>query len=159
VVSVDLDEKALAVARENASLNRAAIDFVHDDVYRYLRALREGRNEFDVVVLDPAKMTVSRDDVDAAIRKYADLNRLAMRRVRDGGLLLTCSCTGLVSEEAFVGAVRGAAAATERELQILRIGGAGPDHPVAADFPEGRYLKAVLVRVKHAFRHGAFRAP
>lgn len=155
VVSVDLDEKALAVARENAAMNRAEIDFVHDDVFRYLRALREGRNEFDVVVLDPAKMTVSRDDVPGAVRNYADLNRLAMRRIRNGGLLLTCSCTGLVSEDAFLGAVRSAAAETEREIQILRVSGAGPDHPVTPEFPEGRYLKAVLVRVKHAYRKGS----
>ncbi len=149
VVAVDLDEKALAVARENAAMNRAEIDFVHADVYRYLRELREGRNEFDVVVLDPAKMTARREEVDQAVRKYADLNRLAMRRVRNGGLLLTCSCTGLVGEDAFLSAVKRAAAETDRELQILRVAGAGPDHPVSPDVPESAYLKSVLARVRY----------
>jgi 23S rRNA (cytosine1962-C5)-methyltransferase len=76
------------------------------------------------------------------------MNRLALQVTADGGLFLTCSCTGLVSEADFIDSVRRAAWQAGRELQVIRVSGAGGDHPFLAHVPEGRYLKAVFGRVR-----------
>jgi 23S rRNA (cytosine1962-C5)-methyltransferase len=102
---------------------------------------------FDAVVLDPAKMTRDRDDVLGALKKYLDMNKLALMAVKPGGVILTCSCTGLVSETDFVEMLRRAAFQAGREVQIFHIGGAAPDHPFFVHVPEGRYLKAIFARV------------
>ncbi|GBD36611.1 Ribosomal RNA large subunit methyltransferase I [bacterium HR36] len=147
VTGVDLDEEALALAAENARLNRVAVRWVQADIFPWLRdALRYGKT-FDVVVLDPSKQTRSREDVEAACKKYLDMNRLALQVVERGGVLLTCSCTGLVSEERFLDIIRHAGRLTQRQLQIFRLSGAAPDHPFYAHVPEGRYLKCAWCRV------------
>ena len=148
VTGVDLDEQALALARQNAGLNQAQIRFVQADLFTWLRDILPGGQRFDVVVLDPAKQTRDREAVDFALRRYVDMNRLAMQAVVPGGILLTCSCTGLVSEEAFLDALKRAAWQAGRTLQIIRVSGAGPDHPFLVHVPEGRYLKAVFARVE-----------
>jgi 23S rRNA (cytosine1962-C5)-methyltransferase len=137
VIGVDLDEEALETARQNARLNRVKVEFFHQDTFNYLKQCRE---KFDVVVLDPPKMAREREDLPKAKRAYLDMNRLAARVVKPGGILVTCSCTGLVSEEEFLSIVR---MASERELRTFRVAGAGPDHPVSSLYPEGRYLKVV----------------
>jgi 23S rRNA (cytosine1962-C5)-methyltransferase len=147
VTGVDLDESALALARQNAGLNGVRIRFVQSDLFPWLRDMIAQGQRWDVVVLDPAKQTRDREEVDTALRRYTDMNRLAMQAVADGGLLLTCSCTGLVSEHDFLESVRRAAWQAGRELQIVRIAGAGGDHPHMAHVQEGRYLKAVFGRV------------
>ncbi len=141
VVGVDLDEHAIETAGRNAKLNRVAVEFLHQNLFDYLRHAKE---EFDLVVLDPPKMARDRGELDRARRAYFDMNRLAPRVVRPGGILVSCSCSGLVSEEEFVRLVH---QASERELRTFRIAGAGPDHPVSSLYPEGRYLKAVFSRV------------
>ena len=103
--------------------------------------------KFDVVVLDPAKLTRDRDDVLGALKKYSDMNKLALTAVNPGGVFLTCSCTGLVGEPDFLEMLRRAAWQAGRTVQVLEVGGAGPDHPFLAHVPEGRYLKAVFCRV------------
>jgi len=148
VTGVDLDEQALALARQNAGLNQAQIRFVQADLFTWLRDILPGGQRFDVVVLDPAKQTRDREAIDFALRRYVDMNRLAMQAVVPGGILLTCSCTGLVSEEAFLDALKRAAWQAGRTLQIIRVSGAGPDHPFLVHVPEGRYLKAVFARVE-----------
>ncbi len=137
VVGVDLDEAALETARQNAKLNRVKVDFLHQDLFNYLKQCRE---TFDVVVLDPPKMARDREELVKARRAYHDMNRLAARVVRPGGVLVSCSCSGLVSEADFLAIVH---QASERELRTFRITGAGPDHPVSSLYPEGRYLKVV----------------
>jgi 23S rRNA (cytosine1962-C5)-methyltransferase len=137
VIGVDMDEEALETARQNEKLNRVRVDFFHQDVFNYLKQSRE---KFDVVVLDPPKMTSDREELPKALRTYHDMNRLAARAVKPGGIFVTCSCTGLVSEEEFLRTVR---QASERELRTFKITGAGPDHPVSSLYPEGRYLKVV----------------
>jgi 23S rRNA (cytosine1962-C5)-methyltransferase len=102
---------------------------------------------FDVVVLDPAKQTRDREEVVGALKRYLDMNRLALQAVSPGGILLTCSCTGLVSEADFLESLRRAAWQAGRGVQVLRVAGAGPDHPFFIHAPEGRYLKAVFCRV------------
>jgi len=146
-VGIDLDEQALDLARGNAKLNNATIRFVQADLFSWLRDVIPNPDKFDVVVLDPAKLTRDRESVDLALKKYCDMNRLAMHVVKPGGVLLSCSCTGLVREEDFLESMRRAAWQAQRNLQIFHVGGAGSDHPFLLSVPEGRYLKAVFARV------------
>lgn len=152
VVGVDLDEQALALAKQNANLNQARVRFVQSDLFPWLRDTIANGERFDVVVLDPAKQTRDREEVDYALKRYLDMNRLAMQAVADGGIYLTCSCTGLISEEMFLETLRRAAWQAGRTLQILRISGAGADHPYFVHVQEGRYLKAVFARVGQLYR-------
>lgn len=148
VVGVDLDETVLGVAEANARLNRARIRWVQADLFAWLRDVAVTNGErFDVVVLDPAKLTRDRDEVIPALKKYLDMNKLAMAAVKPGGILLTCSCTGLVDEPSFLDSIRRAAFYAGRRVQILKVAGAGADHPWMAHVPESRYLKAVFCRV------------
>jgi 23S rRNA (cytosine1962-C5)-methyltransferase len=148
VTGVDLDESALDLARQNAALNQTRIRFVQADIFAWLRDIQPSGQRFDVVVLDPAKQTRDRDEIEFALKRYYDMNKLALSVVADGGIFLTCSCTGLVREPDFLESVRRAAWQAGRELQVLHIGGAGPDHPFLLHVPESRYLKAVFSRVK-----------
>ncbi|HEV3237267.1 MAG TPA: SAM-dependent methyltransferase, partial [Gemmataceae bacterium] len=148
VVGVDLDEEALGMARGNANLNQARIRFVQADLFSWLRDILPSGQRFDVVVLDPAKQTRDREEVDYALKRYLDMNRLALQAVAPGGIFLTCSCTGLISESDFLECLRRAAWQAGRTLQITHIAGAGPDHPFFVHVPEGRYLKAIYCRVE-----------
>ncbi len=148
VVGVDLDEVILEIAEQNARLNNADVRFVQADIFHWLRDSNLSKNgKFDVVILDPAKMTRDREQVIPALKKYLDMNKLAMGAVKPGGILLSCSCTGLVSEDQFLDMLRRAAFYANRTVQILKVTGAGGDHPFMAHVPESRYLKAVFCRV------------
>jgi len=147
VVGIDIDEDVLAIARGNAKLNDARVKFVQADIFPWLRDAGARGDLFDVVILDPAKLTRDRDQVIPALKKYLDMNKLALGVVKPGGLLATFSCTGLVSEEEFLGMLRRAAFYAGRTVQVLKVAGAGPDHPFLAQVPESRYLKAVFCRV------------
>jgi 23S rRNA (cytosine1962-C5)-methyltransferase len=148
VVGVDVDEQAIALAKQNANLNQAQVRFVQADLFPWLREVIAAGQRFDVVVLDPAKQTRDREEIDFALKRYFDMNKLALQAVAPGGIFLTCSCTGLVAEADFLESLRRAAWQAGRVLQIIRIGGAGGDHPFLAHVPEGRYLKAVFCRVE-----------
>ncbi len=147
VVGIDLDEEILELAERNARLNHAKIRFVQADIFFWLRDAINNGERYDVVVLDPAKMTRDREQVIPALKKYLDMNKLAMGVVKPGGILLSCSCTGLVSEEQFLDMLRRAAFYSNRTVQVLKVTGAGADHPFLAHVPESRYLKAVFCRV------------
>ncbi len=147
VVGVDIDESVIALARGNANLNQARVRFIQADLFAWLRDILPSGQRFDVVVLDPSKQTRDREEVDVAVRRYLDMNRLALQAVAPGGIFLTCSCTGLVSEEAFLDTLRRAAWQAGRTVQVLRVAGAAADHPFLVHVPEGRYLKAVFCRV------------
>ena len=148
VVGVDLDaEEALPTARANAALNGADIEFVAADVMDWLRDAAKSKTTYDVVILDPAKQTRSADKVDEALNDYYHMNRLAMPVVARGGILLSCSCSGLITEEQFLGVIKQAARDSGRQAQVFRLSGAGTDHPFMAHVPEGRYLKAVWCRI------------
>ncbi len=148
VIGIDLDEEALELARHNANLNQARIRFVQADLFTWLRDILPGGQRFDVVVLDPSKQTRDREAVGFALKRYHDMNRLALQAVAPGGILLTCSCTGLVGEQDFLEAIRRAAWQAGRTIQVFRINGAAADHPFLVHVPEGRYLKAVFCRVE-----------
>jgi 23S rRNA (cytosine1962-C5)-methyltransferase len=148
VTGVDLDEQAIALAKQNANLNQVRVTFAQNDIFAWIRDLLPTGNRFDVVVLDPAKMTRDREAIDLALKKYLDMDRLAMQTVAPGGILLTCSCTGLINEETFLDTIRRAAWQAGRTVQVIKIAGAGGDHPFLAHVQEGRYLKAVFCRVE-----------
>jgi 23S rRNA (cytosine1962-C5)-methyltransferase len=147
VTGIDLDEEILEIARKNAQLNDAKIRFVQSDLFPWLRDAAAAGEQWDVVILDPAKLTRDREQVIPALKKYNDMNKLAMSVVKPGGLLLTCSCTGLVSEEEFLDMLRRASFYAGREAQVLKVSGAGGDHPFMAHVKESRYLKAALLRI------------
>jgi 23S rRNA (cytosine1962-C5)-methyltransferase len=152
VVGIDIDAAVLDIAKENAYLNSALIGnrkprFVQADIFPWLRDAGANGERFDVVILDPAKMTRDREQVIPALKKYLDMNKLALGVVEPGGLFATFSCTGLVSEEQFLDMLRRAAYYAGRTVQVLKVAGAGPDHPFLAQVPESRYLKAVFCRV------------
>jgi 23S rRNA (cytosine1962-C5)-methyltransferase len=147
VQAVDLDEEAVAACTRNARQNEVQVDVTRADIFPWLRDAIAAGKAWDVVVLDPAKLTRDRNEVINALKKYLDMNKLAMQVTRPGGLLLTCSCTGLVDEPSFLDMLRRAAFYAERQVQVLEVSGAGADHPWLANVPESRYLKAVLCRV------------
>lgn len=152
VIGIDIDEDVLDIARGNAKLNGlqdkgGRIRFVQADIFPWLRDAANNGERFDVVILDPAKMTRDREQVIPALKKYLDMNKLALGVVKPGGLFATFSCTGLVSEEQFLDMLRRAAFYANRTIQILKVSGAGPDHPFLASVPESRYLKAAFRRV------------
>jgi 23S rRNA (cytosine1962-C5)-methyltransferase len=146
-VGVDMDAGILEIARANASANNVAVRFEQADIFEWLRQAVARGERYDAVILDPAKLTRDRTKVMDALKKYFAMNRLALDVISPGGLLLTCSCTGLVSEADFLEMLRRVALNAGREIQILETRGAGADHPVRADVPESRYLKAVFCRI------------
>lgn len=147
VVGVDLDEEALGAARRNAALNHAEVEWIHADAFKFLRAQRNAVDPFEAIVLDPAKWAPTREEIPQARERYGDINLAGIRALRHGGLLLTCSCSGLISEEDFLSILRSAAVRAGREIQVFQVGGAAADHPVSIHCPESRYLKAVFARV------------
>lgn len=161
VTGVDLDEQAIALAKENARLNQVRPGFVHADVFGYMRDMLQNGRQYDVVVLDPPKLIRNRREIDEGTRKHFDLNRLALQLVAPGGLFVTCTCSGLLPEAEFLALVHNAARqagsgagegsgadrSAGRMLQILAKTGAAADHPVSPDCPETEYLKAVWARV------------
>ncbi len=147
VVGVDIDGDVIEIAKGNARLNDVRPRFVQADIFPWLRDAANAGDRYDVVVLDPAKMTRDRDQVIPALKKYLDMNRLALGVVKPGGLFATFSCTGLVSEEQFLDMLRRASFYSGRTIQVLRVAGAGADHPFLANVQESRYLKAVFCRV------------
>ncbi|RZA21788.1 MAG: class I SAM-dependent rRNA methyltransferase [Lysobacteraceae bacterium] len=147
VVGIDIDAAVIELAKENAYLNKVKPRFIQADIFPWLRDAANSGEQFDVVILDPAKMTRDREQVIPALKKYLDMNKLALGVVKPGGLFATFSCTGLVSEEQFTDMLRRAAFYAGRTVQVLKVAGAGPDHPWLAQVQESRYLKAVFCRV------------
>ena len=151
VLGVDLDQEAVAQARRNANLNQTVLAvrprFVQADAFSYLRTLQANGRRFDLVILDPPKLIRSRREMEAGIAGYHDLNKLALALVEDGGLLLSCSCSGLLRPQDFRQVLRRAARTAGRSARLLGWTGAGPDHPVRLDVPESEYLKAAWLQL------------
>jgi len=147
VTAVDLDEDALELARRNANLNQVRVSLVHADAFDWLRQMGRGDRRFDAIVVDPPKFIPTRRDEKTGQAKYHDLNRLAVRLLRPGGLLLTCSCSGLLERTAFADLLRVALRKEGRRGRIVAVTGASPDHPVHLECPESEYLKALWMRV------------
>jgi len=124
----------------------ARTTFVDADANATLRRLREGGEQFDAIVLDPPKFASSAQQVERAARAYKDINRLAWHLLPPGGWLFTFSCSGGVSAELFQKIVAAAAVDAAADAQIVARTGAGADHPLTLHFPEGDYLKGLLLR-------------
>ena len=148
VTAIESSAPALEVARENLAANpfdAAKVQFVHGDVFAQLRVLRDRAAQFQMVILDPPKFAPSAAQVKNAARAYKDINLLALKLLAPGGLLATFSCSGGVSAELFQSIVAGAALDAGADAKIIERFGAAADHPVALEFPEGEYLKGLLV--------------
>ena len=147
VTAVELDPEAVGLLKKNARINGVNIETVTVDAFPYLRQMAANQRRAGVVVLDPYKMIATREGYTLGRQKYVDLNRLALSVVEEGGFLITASCSGMFSWEDFQQALRTAAGSARRRVEIIRKTGAGPDHPVAVDHPEGEYLKVIWCRV------------
>jgi 23S rRNA (cytosine1962-C5)-methyltransferase len=148
VTAVESSSEALEVARENLAANAlepSRITFEKADVFGYQRLLRDRGRSFDLVVLDPPKFAPTAAQAKNAARAYKDINLMALKLLAPGGLLATFSCSGGVSAELFQSIVAGAAVDAGVDAKILERFGAAADHPVALSFPEGEYLKGLLI--------------
>ncbi|RYG07734.1 MAG: class I SAM-dependent rRNA methyltransferase [Chitinophagaceae bacterium] len=150
VTSVDSSALAIETLKQNIELNKFVKHkhtALQSDVNKQLRAFKEEGKKFDIVVLDPPKYAPSRSALDRAARAYKDLNRLGMLLLEPGGLLATFSCSGAVDIETFKQIIAWAALDAGREVQIIKQFSQPEDHPVRISFPEGEYLKGLLLRV------------
>ncbi len=148
-VDVDSSGAALGLASEHRRLNGYAAadeDFVQADVFEDVRRRAAAGERWDVVVCDPPAFAKKKADVDRAARGYKDVNRVAMALVAPGGWLLTCSCSGLVDADLFQKIVFSASVDARIPFALVARQGAGPDHPVSLDCPEGEYLKGFWLR-------------
>ncbi len=151
VLSIDTSGEALAAARENVARNgleRAGVEWLEADVFQALRAFRDQARSFDLIVLDPPKFAPTAAQAERAARGYKDINLLAFKLLRPGGILFTFSCSGGISTELFQKIVSGAALDAGVDAVIVEHLAQGPDHPVALNFPEGAYLKGLICCVK-----------
>lgn len=148
VVNVDASREALRLAEDTCRANsRPAPTNIQADAFQYLREAAAAGERFDAIVCDPPKFAHAQQQVDRAARGYKDLNLHCFRLLKPGGWLLTFSCSGAISADLFQKIVFGALADSGRQAQILAHLGPGSDHPVALTFPEGAYLKGLLLRV------------
>ena len=151
ITLVDSSAKALALAQHNLDLNglsRERADFVEADVFRFLREQRDRGRNFDCIILDPPKFAPTAAQAERAARGYKDINLLAFKLLRPGGILATFSCSGGIDAALFQKIVAGAALDAGVDALILEHLHQAPDHPVALNFPEGAYLKGLVLEVR-----------
>ncbi len=150
VVAVESSAKAIKLGRENITLNKISDDnikWVEDDVFQALRQFRDRDKKFDMVILDPPKFAPTAAHAQRAARGYKDIHLLGLKLLTPGGLLVTFSCSGGVSEDLFQKILAGAALDAGVQANIINRLGPGADHPVALNFPEGAYLKGFVIQV------------
>ena len=148
VLAIESSAPSLEVARENVAANAvdaSKLEFAAADVFAHLRTLRDRGAQFDLAVLDPPKFAPTAAQAKNAARAYKDINLLAFKLLRPGGLLATFSCSGGVDAALFQSIVAGAALDAGAEAKIIERFSAAADHPVALEFPEGEYLKGLLL--------------
>lgn len=149
VLSIDSSGPSLAMAARNVAINAldgTRAEWLEADVFQALRKLRDQARSFDLVILDPPKFAPTAHHAEKAARAYKDINLLGLKLLRRGGHLMTFSCSGGISAELFQKIIAGAALDANVDAQILRRLNPGVDHPVAIHFPEGDYLKGLLLR-------------
>ena len=149
VTNIDSSPAALDLAARNRELNHLeerSVENIQGDVFQVLREFRDRRRMFDLIVLDPPKFVESQSRLSSGARGYKDINLLAFKLLKPGGVLFTFSCSGLVPLNLFQMIVAGAALDAGRNAQIIGVLTQGPDHPTALNFPEGAYLKGFVCR-------------
>jgi 23S rRNA (cytosine1962-C5)-methyltransferase len=150
VTGVDASRAALEVADRNRELNpqlKGKVDWIEADAFELLREFEASGQEYDTMVLDPPAFAKSKRAAEGAIRGYKELNLRAMKMLRAGGTLVTCSCSHHVSLADFMEVVGAAASDAGRRVQVLEVRGAAPDHPAVLTLPETSYLKCLICRV------------
>jgi 23S rRNA (cytosine1962-C5)-methyltransferase len=150
VLSIDASGDALRIAEENLmcnELDKSRAEWLEADVFQALRTLRDQGRKFDLIILDPPKFAPTAAFAEKAARGYKDINLLGFKLLRPGGLLCTYSCSGGISEDLFQKIIAGAALDAGVDAQIIHHLHASADHPVLLSFPEGAYLKGLVLRV------------
>ncbi|WP_421134387.1 class I SAM-dependent rRNA methyltransferase [Alteromonas sp. A079] len=150
VTNVDVSEPALALAKHHVELNNLTDGdsyYVNQDVFKALREFHEGKQQFDMVILDPPKFVDSKATLTRASRGYKDINMYGIHAVKSGGLLLTFSCSGLMPADLFQKIVADAALDAGRTIKIIGRLGQAADHPIIGTYPEGYYLKGLICEV------------
>jgi len=150
VLSIDASAEALRIAAENVTrngLDGSRVEWLEADVFQALRTLRDQNRKFDLIILDPPKFAPTAAFAEKAARGYKDINLLGFKLLRPGGLLCTYSCSGGISEDLFQKIIAGAALDAGVNAQIVHHLHASADHPVLLSFPEGAYLKGLVLRV------------
>lgn len=149
VLGVDASNTAVAQAQENASLNGLSdrVKFICADVFELLPELERRGETFDVVILDPPAFTKSRNSIKNAVKGYREINLRAMKLVKDGGYLATCSCSHFMDAELFARTIRQAADNVHRRLRQVEFRTQGPDHPILWAAEESYYLKFHIFQV------------
>jgi len=150
VTGVDASRGALEVADRNLALNSelsARVDWIEADAFELLREYEANGEQYDTIVLDPPAFAKSKRAAEGAMRGYKELNLRAMKMLRPGGTLVTCSCSHHVGLAEFTEVVAAAASDVGRRVQVLEIRGAAPDHPAVLTLPETSYLKCLICRV------------
>jgi 23S rRNA (cytosine1962-C5)-methyltransferase len=149
VASIDSSGPAMAEGARIAAMNgcdAARMEWIEADVFAHLRKMRDQGRSFDLIILDPPKLAPTVHHVEKAARAYKDINLLGFKLLRPGGKLMTYSCSGGVSIDLFQKIVAGAALDANVEAVVLKRLSAGIDHPVSIHFPEGEYLKGLLLQ-------------
>jgi len=149
VTAVDTSRPALEVADRNAALNGREIEWIEANAFDLLKDYAASGHQYDTVVLDPPAFAKTKRDLEAALRAYKELNLRALKMLRPGGILVTCSCSYHVSQSDLLGALAAAALDTHKTLRILELRGQAQDHPVLLNVPETAYLKCAIAYVSH----------
>jgi 23S rRNA (cytosine1962-C5)-methyltransferase len=147
VTGVDSSRPALEVADQNSALNHQEIEWIEANAFDLLKDYSSSDRRYDAIVLDPPAFAKSKRDLDAALRGYKELNLRALKMLRPGGILITCSCSYHVSQSNFLEMLADAALDAHRTLRLIEIRGQAKDHPVLLNIPETAYLKCVIASV------------
>jgi 23S rRNA (cytosine1962-C5)-methyltransferase len=149
VIGIDSSESAINLAHANAALNRfeEQTTYLQADVFKQMQLLAEASEQFGLIVLDPPKFARSRMAVEEALRGYRRLQTLALRLLTKNGILVTCCCSGLITQDMFVESLSQLGQEEKRDIQLLEHRGQAADHPVAIACPETNYLKCLVSRV------------
>ena len=147
ITGVDSSRPALEVADQNATLNRREIEWIEANAFDLLKDYAASNQQYDTLVLDPPAFAKTKRDLDSALRGYKELNLRALKMLRPGGVLVTCSCSYHVSQSTFLEMLGAAAVDAHRTLRLLEVRGQGKDHPVLLNVPETAYLKCVIGHV------------
>jgi 23S rRNA (cytosine1962-C5)-methyltransferase len=148
VLWIDVSRTALELADENARLNGLTnLQFVREDAFVQLQNLREAKESFGMVILDPPKFARARNAVEEAMRGYRRLQSLSLGLLEKDGILVTCCCSGLITADMLIGLLGQIAVEENREIQIIERRGQAADHPVSPNCPESNYLKCLICRV------------
>lgn len=144
VTGVDSSRPALEVADHNAALNRHEIEWIEGNAFDLLKDYSASNRLYDTIVLDPPAFAKTKRDLEAALRGYKELNLRALKMLRPGGLLVTCSCSYHVGQSDFLEMLASAALDAHRTLRLIEVRGQAKDHPILLNVPETAYLKCVI---------------